>query len=72
MCLAAIYWARCRAIYYGNSAADAARIGFDDSHLYDEVNKPRDQRSIPITQMLPAEAWESFVAWDKSPFKVEY
>src|SRR5215469_13799437 len=36
MCLAALYWSRCRTIYYGNNAADAARVGFDDSFLYDE------------------------------------
>jgi guanine deaminase len=72
MCLAALYWSRCRAIYYGNSAADAARVGFDDSFLYEEVKKPLDQRTIPISQLLPAEAWESFAAWDKSPFKVNY
>ena len=72
MCLAALYWSRCRAIFYGNNAADAARIGFDDSFLYDEVKKPLDQRSIAITRLLSDEAWESFAAWEKSPFKVDY
>src|SRR5947209_3104739 len=37
MCLAAIYWARLGAVYYGNTAADAAAIGFDDAFLYDEI-----------------------------------
>jgi tRNA(Arg) A34 adenosine deaminase TadA len=72
MCLAALYWARCRAIYYGNSAADAAKIGFDDSILYEEVKKPLDQRAIPIRRMLAEQAWESFAAWESSPNKVEY
>ncbi len=72
MCLAALYWSRCRAIFYGNNAADAARAGFDDSFLYDEVKKPIEARSIPITRMLAAEARESFAAWERSPFKVEY
>ena len=52
MCLAAIYWSHCRAIYYGNSAADAAQHGFDDSFLYDEMRRPLDQRKIPIQNML--------------------
>src|SRR5580658_1625003 len=39
MCLAASYWARLDAIYYGCSAADAARAGFDDAFLYDEFGK---------------------------------
>ena len=63
MCLAAIYWARCGAIYFGNTAADAAKVGFDDSFLYDEMKKPLSERRIPIVQMLPDEAWASFAAW---------
>jgi tRNA(Arg) A34 adenosine deaminase TadA len=72
MCLAALYWARCRAIYYGNSAEDAAKVGFDDSFLYDEVKKPLDLRAIPIQRMLADQAWESFAAWESSPIKVSY
>jgi len=72
MCLAALYWSRCAAIYYGNDAADAAKAGFDDSFLYEEVKKPLNQRTIPITEMCSDEAWESFDTWLKSPFKVEY
>jgi guanine deaminase len=72
MCLAAIYWSHCRAIYYGNSAADAAKIGFDDSFLYHEIPKPLDQRKIPIQNMLAEKAWESFAAWEASPNKIEY
>jgi tRNA(Arg) A34 adenosine deaminase TadA len=72
MCLAAIYWSRCRAIYYGNTAADAAKVGFDDSFLYDEVKKPLSERRIPIVQMLPDEAWVSFAAWRDAATKVVY
>ena len=72
MCLAAIYWSHCRAIYYGNSAADAAKIGFDDSFLYDEVRSPRHERKIPIRKMLGEKAWESFAAWEANPNKIEY
>lgn len=72
MCLAALYWAHVRAIYFGNSAADAARAGFDDSFLYDELRKPLDQRKIPIRSLLPEKAHESFAAWEASPNKVQY
>lgn len=72
MCLTAIYWSHCRAIYYGNSAADAAKIGFDDSFLYDEVRNPLHQRKIPIHKMLSEKAWESFAAWEANPNKIEY
>ena len=72
MCLAAIYWARCRAIYYGNTAADAAKVGFDDLSLYEEVKKPLSERTIPIVQMLPEAAWASFAAWRDASAKVGY
>lgn len=72
MCLAALYWARCSTIFYGNSAADAAKAGFDDASLYAEVKKPLEERSIPIIRLLPDEAWASFAAWEASPHKVDY
>jgi guanine deaminase len=72
MCLAAIYWARCKAIYYGNNAADAAKAGFDDAFLYDEMKKPLAARAIPIEGLLCDEAWESFAAWQQAGHKIEY
>jgi tRNA(Arg) A34 adenosine deaminase TadA len=72
MCLAALYWSRCAAIFYGNNAADAAKVGFDDSFLYEEVKKPLSERAIPIAPLCSAEAWASFAAWEKSPYKVDY
>ena len=53
MCLAAIYWARCDAIFYGSCAADAAAAGFDDAFLYEEMKRPMDQRAIPAVKLLP-------------------
>jgi tRNA(Arg) A34 adenosine deaminase TadA len=72
MCLAAAYWARIDAIYYGASAADAARAGFDDAFLYDELHKDKAERKLPATQLLGEEAWACFAAWIASPNKVEY
>ncbi len=72
MCLAALYWSRCGAIFYGNAAAAAARAGFDDAFLYEEVKKPLEQRHIPIEQMLGEEAHASFEAWSHSPYRVTY
>jgi guanine deaminase len=72
MCLAASYWARIDAIYYGSSAADAARAGFDDAFLYEEFRKDQMARTLPATQMLSDEAWSSFAAWIASNSKVEY
>jgi guanine deaminase len=72
MCLAAAHWARLDAVYFGASAADAARAGFDDAFLYDEVRKEPAARALPAKQMLADEAWASFATWLASPNKVEY
>jgi guanine deaminase len=72
MCLAAAYWARIDAIYYGASAADAARAGFDDAFLYDELRKEQSARKLPATQLLGEEAWASFAAWIASANKIAY
>jgi len=72
MCLSAAYWARIDAIFYGASAADAARAGFDDAFLYDEFRKQQSARRLPSNQLLAGEAWASFAAWIASPNKIEY
>jgi tRNA(Arg) A34 adenosine deaminase TadA len=72
MCLAAAYWARIDAIYYGASAADAASAGFDDAFLYDELRKDQAARTLHATQLLGEEAWSSFAAWIASANKIEY
>jgi len=72
MCLAAIYWARCDAIFYGNTAADAAAAGFDDSFLYQELKVPLDRRKIPISRLLGDEAIRSFQLWCSQIDKIKY
>ncbi|CAN5908188.1 guanine deaminase [soil metagenome] len=65
MCLGAIYWARPRRVFYGCSKADAARAGFDDQFIYEEIEKPLSFRSIPMEQLLPEEAMVGFEEWAK-------
>jgi guanine deaminase len=72
MCLAALYWSRCDAIFYGNTAADAADAGFDDSFLYEELKRPLDQRRIPIARLLPEAAIVSFNTWRAQVAKIKY
>jgi len=72
MCLAALYWSRCAAIYFGNTKQDAAEVGFDDSFLYVEVKKPIEDRTIPTAQLLPEQAIVSFHIWCKRTEKIEY
>ncbi|MGB6475799.1 MAG: nucleoside deaminase [Candidatus Sulfotelmatobacter sp.] len=72
MCLGAIYWARLAHVYFGNLAADAARIGFDDAFIYREIAQPHARREIPMSQMMREEALAAFRAWETKPNKVEY
>lgn len=72
MCLGAIWWARARSIYFGNSRAEAAAIGFDDAAIYDEVSRPLKERQLPIKRLLKKEASASFAAWQQKTDKVRY
>jgi guanine deaminase len=72
LCLSAVYWARLDAVCFGCSATDAARAGFDDAFLYEELRKDISQRSVPATQLLRDEAWAPLAAWIASPAKILY
>ena len=72
MCLGAIYWARPRRVFYGNTKADAAAIGFDDQFIYEELDRPMDARRLPMTQLLREEALAGFQAWERKDGKTEY
>lgn len=72
MCLGAIYWAHLDKIYYGNNKTDAARIGFDDSFIYDELALERKDRNKAMEELLPDEAIAAFQAWEENADKVEY
>ena len=72
MCLGAIYWARLRQVYFGNTAADAADAGFDDSFIYEEIARPHLRRKIPMSEMMRKEALEAFRAWSAKADKAAY
>lgn len=72
MCLAAIFWARIDKIYYANTKKDAAAINFDDDFFYQEIDKPLDKRSIPMTQIMREDAIKVFQAWTDKTDKIAY
>jgi guanine deaminase len=72
MCLGAIYWAHLAHIYFGNVAADASAIGFDDSFIYRQFAQPLSERSIPMTQLMREQARAAFRAWRDKPNKILY
>jgi tRNA(Arg) A34 adenosine deaminase TadA len=72
MCLAAIYWARFRRVYFASTRRDAAAVQFDDEWLYREVAKPMGRRKITMRQLLRNEAKEVFAEWQAKPDKIRY
>ncbi len=72
MCLGAIYWARPKQVYFAGDREDAAATGFDDSFIYDEIDKQIDNRKIPFKQILREEAIPVFKIWGQMGDKTEY
>jgi tRNA(Arg) A34 adenosine deaminase TadA len=72
MCLAAIYWARLRKVYYANTRRDAARIGFNDAFIYRELARPIHRRQLPMEALLREEAARVFAEWQAKPDKTPY
>ena len=72
MCLGAIYWAKISKVYYANTKADAAAIGFDDHFIYDELQLTMEQRKMPFVQLMRNEAQAAFRHWEESEEKKDY
>ncbi len=72
MCLGAIYWAHIDRIYYGNTRKDARDINFADDFIYEELDRPLSNRTVPIIPLLRDETLESFRLWSKKEDKTEY
>jgi len=65
MCIGAVYWSGLQRIYYGNSKADAKKVGFSDQFIYEELARPINERDLPMEQVLPDEAFGAFEAWSE-------
>ena len=72
MCLSAIYWARIPTVYYGNSRAEAAAIGFDDDFIYQQIPLKIGDRKVAMAPLLPDEAKGAFAQWRAKADKVAY
>ncbi len=72
MCLAALYWAGVKEIYFAADRKDAAGIGFADDHIYKEIAKEPEDRTIAMRQMMRDEALYGFKLWDEMEDKIPY
>lgn len=72
MCIGAIYWARPKAVYYACTKEEAAKIGFDDQFIYEQLSLPVDQRKMMMKQISPNKSDLPFRTWENSNNKVDY
>ncbi len=72
MCLGAIYWARPKALYFAADRYCAAKHGFDDKFIYDEIPLPAEKRTIPTVHIVLDEAEAPFNTWSARTDKIEY
>jgi len=72
MCLAAAYWARLEQVWYAATGEDAEAVGFDDSHIRQQLAEPAERRLLPQGQLLREEALEVFRQWRNSGLRVDY
>jgi guanine deaminase len=72
MCIGAIYWARPKAVYYACTKQDAAKIGFDDQFIYDQLSLPMECRKIPMKKLFPTNGDLPFRSWEIAKDKMEY
>lgn len=52
MCLGAIIWANIRTAYFGNTAEDAARVGFRDDYIYRFIENGRKDDGVLSLRQL--------------------
>ena len=72
MCLSAIYWARIGRVFYGFDLQDAAEAGFDDARIYEQLAVPRQQREVPMAQVLGEQALEALKSYAADPYRPRY
>jgi len=72
MCLGAIYWARPAQVFFACTREDAANIGFDDHFIYDEIERPIEERHIKTVNFLRDAGLTVFENWANKQDKTEY
>ena len=72
MCLGVIYWARPDRVYFGATREDAARSGFDDAYIYEEIGRQPEERKIEFVPLGREEALKAFSRWNDKEDKIQY
>ena len=55
-----------------DSLKDAAKIGFDDEFIYEEIDRKIEDRHKPMIALMRDEALGAFRMWEENAAKTEY
>lgn len=72
MCLSAIYWARIPTVYYSMDHLDADQMGFSDSFIYREINKPLEKRKIEMRKFSSSDTGSLKEVWESKKEDLSY
>ncbi|HVG93451.1 MAG TPA: nucleoside deaminase [Planctomycetota bacterium] len=72
MCLGALYWARPDRVVFAATREDAARAGFDDAFIYEQIARPHAKRRIPFVRLAIPDAEVPFRTWLADPGRETY
>ena len=72
MCLGAIYWARPAKVFYAATREDAAKVGFDDEYIYEEIEKNFEHRQMKLVNLMRDAGLKVFQNWTNKTDKTEY
>jgi guanine deaminase len=72
MCLGAIYWAGIKKVFYASSRLEAAKAGFSDNFIYDEILLDPSERSVSFIHQPDAGGGIVFKKWNDFEEKIQY
>jgi guanine deaminase len=72
MCLGAIYWAGIKKVVYDCDRTDAARAGFNDNLIYEEILLDPADRKVSFLRIKDTGGTEVFRKWNELEDKIPY
>jgi guanine deaminase len=72
MCLGAIYWAGIKKVVYSSDRTDAAKAGFNDLFIYNEISLLPSKRGITFLQLKTTGSKKVLRKWKRSENKIPY
>lgn len=72
MCFGAIYWARMKRVVFAADTDVTAEYDFDDTFIYDEIEKPHHEQDIPFVQLDMEDDTMPFEAWERNENRIPY